>query len=287
MSLPYIKPAGVEKNSAYRVLAAIIMTVGYPLLSFSQQLNSDNASDPVTMQSRAAIDVESYIFHNNAQFYALRLGYFYGLKNERHTFGMSLPLVHTIFEADYAGFENTTGFGDLKMSYMFVPYIVKNSIGMERVSLSFDVTAPTGEYRLGRGAGAWLYKPGIILTLRPGPALAFYPEMRFQFSGSEANSQGGTDGAPDPDDPERDNTVQNLSLSIPLVAQIEDWSGWFSFNVLYTRSFTEKTNFLFLRTDFGKMMGPRSSAALRITKFIAGQPRLNVVVQANVSFFMR
>lgn len=279
--------ANGKRNTSRVVLSALAICTMcyYPL--WGQSLSTDHASDPVTMQSRAVIDVESYIFHTNAQFYALRLGYYYGLRNERHLFGMSLPLVHNVFNADYGGFENTTGFGDLKMSYLFVPYIVKNSIGMERLSLSFDVTAPTGEYRLGRGAGAWLYKPGIIVTLRPGPALAFYPEMRFQFSGSEANSQGGSDGAPDPDDPEKDNTVQNLSLSIPLVAQIEDWSGWFSFNVLYTRSFTEKTNFLFLRTDFGKMIGTKTSAALRITKFIAGQPRLNVVVQANVSFFMR
>jgi len=270
-----------------RAWGILIILAGYSWQSFGQHLNTDNASDPVAMQSHATIDVESYIFHNNSQFYALRLGYFYGLKNERHTFGMSLPLVHTVFEGDYAGFENTTGFGDLKMSYLFVPYVVKNSIGMERVSLSFDVTAPTGEYRLGRGAGAWLYKPGIIITLRSGPALAFYPEIRFQFSGSDANSQGGSDGAPDPDDPEKDNTVQNLSLSIPMVAQLLDWNGWFTFNVLYTRSFSEKTNFLFLRTDIGKMLGDRTSASLRIAKFIAGQPRLNVVVQANVSFFFR
>lgn len=276
-----------RKNVLNIALSGIVLcTICYPS-SYGQSLNTEYAADPVAMQSRATIDVESYIFHTNAQFYALRLGYNYGLRNERHLFGMSLPLVHNVFNADYAGFENTTGFGDLKMSYLFVPYVVKNSIGMERVSLSFDLTVPTGEYRLGRGAGAWLYKPGIIFTLRPGPALAFYPEIRFQFSGSDANSQGGSDGAPDPDDPEKDNTVQNLSLSIPLVAQIEDWDGWFCFNVLYTRSFSEKTNFLFFRSDFGKMIGRRSSASLRISKFIAGQPRLNVIVQANISFFMR
>lgn len=273
--------------STHRVWIVLVMMTGYSQYVHSQQLNTDNASDPVTMQSRATIDIESYLFYNDAQFYALRFGYYYGLKNERHLFGMSLPFVHTVFNADYAGFENTTGFGDLKMSYVFVPYSQKNTIGLERVSASLDVTAPTGEYRLGRGAGTWLYKPGVIFKLRPGPALAFYPEIRFQFSGSDANSQAGSDGAPDPDDPEKDNTVQNLSLSVPLVVQLNDWNGWFAFNVLYTRSFTEKTDFFFLRTDFGKMIGERASASLRITKFIAGQPRLNVLVQANVSFFMR
>ena len=241
------------------ILTILILQVNR---SFGQQLSTEYASDPVTMRSRFAVDIESYLFHNESQFYSLRTGYYYGLRNERHLFGMSLPLVHTVFKGDYAGFENTTGFGDLKMSYLFVPFSAKGTIGLERVSLSFDVTAPTGEYRLGRGAGAWLYKPGVIFTLRSGPLVAFYPEIRYQFSGGDANSQGGSDGTPDPDDPDKDYAVKNLSMSLPLVAQIEDWNGWFSFNLLYTRSFTENTNFFFVRSDFGKMMGPNSSASL-------------------------
>lgn len=268
------------------VLVLAVFLVGSEV-TLGQQLSTEYASDPVAMKGRLAIDVESYLFHNDAQFYALRLGYYYGLRNERHLFGMSLPLVHTVFSADYAGFENTTGFGDLKMSYLFVPYSARGTIGLERVSVAFDVTAPTGEYRLGRGAGAWLYRPGVIFTLRPGPLVAFYPEIRYLFSGGDANSQAGSDGTPDPDDPEKDYATRNLSMSLPLVAQIENWKGWFAFNLLYTRSFTENTNFFFVRSDFGKMMGTNSSASLRITKFIGGQPRLNVVVQVNFSFFMR
>lgn len=267
-------------------LATTILTTGF-IGSYGQMLNSDNASDPVAMQTRVSIDIESFIFHNNAQFYVLRPGYYYGLKNKRHLFGMSLPFMHNIFNGDYAGFENTTGFGDLKITYLFVPYVRRNSIETERITLSMEVTAPTGEYRLGRGVGAWQYKPGLIITVRPGPFLAFYPEVRFQFSGDKVNSQAGTDGIPDPDDPEKDTKMQNLSVSIPLVAQLSDWNGWFAVNVLYTRSLTERSNFFFMRTDFGKMLGPDTSAALRITKFIAGQPRLNVVVQANLSFYFR
>ncbi len=267
-------------------LATTILITGF-IGSYGQMLNSDNASDPVAMQTRVSIDIESFIFHNNAQFYVLRPGYYYGLKNKRHLFGMSLPFMHNIFNGDYAGFENTTGFGDLKITYLFVPYVQRNSLETERITLSMEVTAPTGEYRLGRGVGAWQYKPGLIITVRSGPFLAFYPEVRFQFSGDKVNSLAGTDGIPDPDDPEKDTKMQNLSVSIPLVAQLSDWNGWFAVNVLYTRSLTERSNFFFIRTDFGKMLGPDTSAALRITKFIAGQPRLNVVVQANLSFYFR
>ena len=255
-------------------------------LTFGQQSGSLAASDPVTTRSRASIDAESYFFYGGAKFYAMRFGYFYGLKNERHQFGMSLPFVHTIFDADYAGFENTTGIGDLKMSYLAVPYLEKNTIGLERVTAAFEVTAPTGEYLLGRGAGTWLYKPGLIFTMRSSSEIVFYPEMRFQLSGGDANSQGGSDGLPDPNDPEKEKRLQNLSMSIPMVAQVKDWDGWFSLNLLYNHSFTEQTSFLFLRTDFGAMIGNNTSASLRITKFIAGQPRLNVMVQANLSFFL-
>jgi hypothetical protein len=256
-------------------------------LANAQELTLDNASDPVSMVSRITIDIESYSFENGSEFYVLRPGYYYGLRNERHLVGMSLPYMHNVFEGNYGGFENTTGFGDLKMSYLFVPFLKKDVIGIERATFSFDVTAPTGEYLLGRGAGAWLYKPGIIIKWRIAEAIVFYPEMRFQFSGGEANSQGGSDGAPDPEDPEKDGTLQNLSFSFPAIAHIEEWNGWFSLNVLYTHSFTEKTDFLFLRTDIGKVIGNRSCASLRIAKFIAGQPRLDIVVQANLTFFMR
>jgi hypothetical protein len=266
---------------------AVVLLMIFSTVVFAQESNLFNASDPVTMRTRATVDIESYIFHNSSEFYALRLGYYYGLKNEHHLFGMSLPFVHTVFEGDYDGFENTSGFGDLKMSYLFVPFHKANTIGIERVTFSMDVSAPTGEYKLGRGAGTWLYKPGFIVTWRPGLAVALFPEVRFQFSGSEANSGGGSDGAPDPDDPEKDDTIQNLSFAFPAVVQMEDWNGWFSLNTLYTHSFSEQTDFLFLRMDLGKMIGKNTSTVLRITKFIAGQPRLNVVVQANVTFFMR
>ena len=256
------------------------------MAAFGQSIDASVASDPVTMRTQAFIDAESYFFYGGAKYYGLRLGYNYGLTNGKHLFGMSIPFVHNIFNADYGGFENTTGIGDLKMSYLFVPYFEKNTIGLERVSFAFDVTAPTGEYALGRGAGTWLYKPGLILTMRSSAEVAFYPEMRFQVSGGEGNSTGGSDGIPDQDAPDQIDKVKNLSVAFPMVVQVKDWDGWFSLNVLYTRSFTEKTGFLFVRTDFGKMVGKNTSAALQITKFIAGQPRLNVIVQANFSFFM-
>jgi len=277
----------MRNRMCLKILTVFILVALASGQSSGQETRLEYAADPVTMHTRTVVDIESYIFHNNSQFYAFRPGFFYGLKNERHTFGMSIPLVHTVFNGDYAGFENTTGIGDLKMSYLFVPYSRLNTIGLARVSLSMDVTAPTGEYRLGRGAGVWLYKPGVIVTLQAGHSLSFYPEMRFQFSGNDANSQGGSDGVPDPDDPEKDYKMQNLSVSFPMVALLEEWQGWFSLDLLYTRSLSEKTNFFFVRTDLGKMISPNASAALRISKFIAGQPRLNVVVQANFIFFMR
>ncbi|HEX6223594.1 MAG TPA: hypothetical protein VFZ52_04250 [Chryseolinea sp.] len=266
------------------ILAILVLCF---LQTYGQELPLDQASDPVSMATRLTADLESYSFENGSIFYSIRPGFYYGLRNNKHLMGMSIPFMHNVFEGNYAGFENTTGFGDLKISYLFVPYQKEGVIGIERATFSFDVTAPTGEYLLGRGAGAWLYKPGIIVKWRIAESIAFYPEVRFQFSGEEANSGGGSDGAPDAEDPEKDDEVQNLSLSFPATVNIESWNGWFSLNALYTRSFTEKTDFLFLRMDLGKVIGRKSCTSLRITKFIAGQPRLDLVIQANFTFFMR
>lgn len=269
-------------NTKSQLVFALLL---FATTALAQQPTLVNASDPVTMRTNFAIDIESYLFHNNSEFYALRLGYHYGLRSERHRFGMSLPLVHTVFEGDYQGFENTTGFGDLKITYLWVPYVKNNTIGIERVTFGFDVSAPTGEYRLGRGAGTWLYTPRVIVTWRPGTFIAVFPEVRYQFSTNEANSSG--DGVPDPEDPDLDTEVQNLAVALPAVVQLDEWNGWFSLNTLYSHSFTEDTDFLFLRMDIGKVIGENASAALRISKFIAGQPRLNVLVQANFSFYFR
>ena len=269
-----------------RVFGVALLTVCFLQVS-AQQLTIDDASDPVSMLTRLPIDIESYFFHDNSQFYAARPGYYYGLGNERHLFGMSLAYVHSIFEGDYAGYENTTGFGDLKMTYLFVPFLESVAIGLERVTLSFDASAPTGESKLGRGTGVWMYKPGVIFSWRVAPSVIFYPEIRYQFSTSEANSLGGSDGTPDTDDPEKDDVVKNLSLSFPATVHIAEWNGWFALNFLYTRSLSENRNFLFLRTDIGKVIGNKSCASLRITKFISGDPVVDVVVQVNITFFMR
>jgi len=246
-----------------------------------------NASDPVSMRTRITADIESYFYFDESQFYALRPGYYYGLKNEKALVGMSVPLVHNVFNGDYQGFENTTGIGDLRMSALYVPYFKPNTGGLERVTATLDVSAPTGEYKLGRGAGAWMFRPGFVFTFRPDRAIALYPEIRYLFSAGNVNSQGGSDGAPDPDDSDLDEQLQNLAFALPLVVQLEDWDGWFSLDLMYTRALVEKTDYFFLRMDIGKMLGRRTAASVRISKYIAGQPRLNVMVQANFTWFMR
>ena len=256
------------------------------LKMYGQEANVYELADPTTMKSRIPVDFESYFFHAGEQFYAIRLGFIYGLQNERHSLGISVPFVHNIFIQDYAGFENTTGIGDVRMRYTGVPYLDKAGFGLTKIATYFEATAPTGESKLGRGAGTWLYKPGIIFSIKPAPEISLYPEVRFQISGQSANSLGGGDGLPDPEDPEKDGTMQNLFLTLPAVIVVDSWDGWFSLNAHYIRSFTENTNFFFMGMDLGKMMGERSSAALNISKFIAGQPRLNVIVQVRFQFLL-
>jgi Putative MetA-pathway of phenol degradation len=259
------------------------------ITGFSQPplpVGATDASDPANMKSLILLDLESYFFHQPAQFYALRIGYTYGLRNGRHLFGLSVPFVHSIFDADRQGFENTTGIGDLRMWYM-AALATGKTVGLSKVSPYFEATAPTGEYLLGRGAGTWLYKPGMIFTYTVDPQITLYPEIRFQFSGKEANSNGGTGGIPDIEDPKKDGKLQDLTVQVPLVIQLESAQAWLAIDVQYQQSFTQNEYFLFLRTDFGKMINERTAASLSLTKFIAGQPRLNVMAQAGFQFFLR
>ena len=42
-----------------------------------------------------------------------------------------------------------------------------------------------------------------------------------------------------------------------------------------------------MRLDFGKMITERTAASLYLSKFVAGQPRLNVIAQARLQVFLR
>ncbi|HEY3430384.1 MAG TPA: transporter [Cyclobacteriaceae bacterium] len=239
------------------------------------------------MSSRVVADFDSYYYVAENKFYAIRAGFNYGMRNERHLFGIAVPFVHSIFSGDYAGYENTTGIGDLRFTYIGVPYKSNDPLGLSRVSFALEVTAPTGDENLGRGVGTWLYRPGLVFGVNPSPNFSLYPEVRFQFSGKEANSQGGGDGNPDVEDPEDDEKLQILAFALPATYAMDKWNGWISLNTEYAYSFTEETYFLFMRLDLGKMMGDNSSAALQITRFIAGQPRLETLIRVRFNFFLR
>jgi len=73
---------------------------------------------------------------------------------------------------------------------------------------------------------------------------------------------------------------------MPVTFEMISWSGWFTANMPFSYSLSEKNYFLFLKVDFGKKISERSAASLNITKFIAGQPRLNVLVQARLILFL-
>ena len=258
-----------------------------PLLVFGQSepITTLNASDPITMRSHVNLDLESYYFFDGSTYYAIRPGFNYGLQNQKHLVGMSIPIMHNIFSGNYGGFENTTGVGDLKMKYVAVPVMKKEALGLQRVSTYLEITAPTGEAVLGRGAGVWQYKPGLLLTYRLAPNVSFYPEMNFLFSFGDANSQG--DGFPDTEDPEADQPLRSLRLVFPAVFEIPDWDGWVLMSAIYTRSLEAKEDAMFLRVDVGRMLGDQTGGSIRISKYIFGQPRLNVVVQASFQFFLR
>ncbi|MBL7844380.1 MAG: transporter [Cyclobacteriaceae bacterium] len=274
------------------ILKKLLLLSLFSNLLFMAGLRAQTAMDsrepynPVNMESRLGIDFDSYYFVAENKFFAFRPGFYYGLPGKRHLMGITFPVVHSIFSSDFAGFENTTGIGDIKFTYIGVPIQKKDALGLQRISTFMEVTAPTGNEQLGRGTGAWVFKPGVVFTYRLDPAFYLFPQINFQFSSARLNSLGGGDGVPDPEDQDKEDKLQVLSINIPATFVLDEWSGWISLNPEYIQSFAEDAYFIFLRLDLGKMIGERTSAALNITKFIAGQPRLETMFKVRVNFFL-
>jgi hypothetical protein len=241
--------------------------------------------NPANMSTRALFEAGTFYFNGGSKFYSLSAGFDYGLA-KKNLFSVSVPVVHNIYNADYGGLENTTGIGDIKFGYARVLYEPKKVRNVERVTALFDVTAPTGDPLAGRGTGSWLYKPGLIVGMRLDQAVTFYPSAQFQFSTSPANSRAGTNGLPDPQDPDKDGRLKSFSLDVPVTFEMINWGGWLTMNMPFTYSLQETNYFLFLKADFGKKISEKSAATLMITKFVAGQPRLNVLVQARLTIFL-
>jgi len=250
------------------------------------QAQTTEPFNPANMSTRAVFEAGSFYFNGGHRFYSLSAGFDYGFA-DKNLFSISIPVVHNIYNADYGGLENTTGIGDVKFGYAGVLYQPKKKVNkVERVSGLFEVTAPTGDPKAGRGAGAWLFNPGLIVGMRLDQAVTFYPQAQFQFSGDDANSRGGTNGLPDPEDPEKDGKLKNFSVNLPFTFEMINWGGWVTFNAPFSYSLAEKNYFLFFKADFGKKIAEKSAASLMITKFVAGQPRLNVLVQARLIIFL-
>lgn len=263
-----------------------IMSLWIPLYSVAQPDTARvvDGSDPALIQSRIMLNIESDIYYQPAQFYSIGFGYFYALQNKRHMMGFVVPFVHSVFNKDLQGFENTVGIGDIRMLYMGA-FIFKETTGLTRISPYFEVTAPTGSYLLGRGAGTWQYKPGVILTYALHPNVSAYPQVEFQFSGSDANSLAGGNGNPDLQDNAKDGRLQNLNMELPVILRLESVHAWLSLKPQYIQSFNEREYFIFFVTEAGKMIGDKTAAKLSISKFVAGLPRINVVFQARIQFF--
>jgi hypothetical protein len=117
--------------------------------------------------------------------------------------------------------------------------------------------------------------------------VACYPQIRYQFSGQDANSTSGVDGIPDIEHPEKDGKMRNIAAELPVVVQFEPLQAWLSINVQYQQAIAMDEYFVFMRLDFGKMITDRTAASLFLSKFVAGQPRLNVIAQARLQVFLR
>lgn len=273
-------------SSIYRLITILLLLTSASQCFAQSVMDDKRPYDPLNMESRIDLELDSYYFVAENKFFAFRPSFHYGIPNARHQMSLSVPFVHSIFSGDFAGFENTTGIGDFTFTYIGVPYLSKDALGFQRIAAFIEITAPTGNELLGRGVGAWVYKPGIAFTYRPDVAFHLFPRISFQFSTSDLNSLGGGDGLPDLEDPDKEEKLKVITFSFPATFAIDSWDGWITLNPEYTHTFVEDTYFLFLRMELGKMIGERTAASMQITRFIAGQPRLETIIRIRLNFFL-
>jgi hypothetical protein len=114
-----------------------------------------------------------------------------------------------------------------------------------------------------------------------------FPQVNFQFSPAEVNSRGGNVVVPDLENTDRDDKLQTFGASLATSYVLYEWDGWFGLNPEYSYSYAEKTYYLYLTMEVGKMISPKSSAMLQLTQFVAGQPRLQTIFKAKLNFFLR
>lgn len=269
------------------VVLLFVLTQLVTLTIHAQELTVYDMADPAVARSRVGVTVESYFFRTGPTFYKVMPSYYYALPNHRHLFSLAVPFVHNVFMEDLGGFENTTGLGDVQMSYLTVPVLKDDPLGFNRLSIYGTLSAPTGEYLVGRGAGTWLFKPGMIFRLQAAPEVCFYPQIAFQISASETNSLGGGQNLPDPSNLVPHRKLQNILFQWPAVVVISAADSWFGINPEYIYSFDERTAYVFFEVSVGKMLNPTTSGTVRISRFVAGQPTLIALVGVDFNFFLR
>lgn len=244
-------------------------------------------ADPTLARTNFGMGVNSYLFTGGTIYYEAVPGFSYALPDARNMLTIEVPFMHNIFPGDFGGYENTTGIGDVRMRYQTVPIKKKDPLGFKQLTFYGELTAPTGAYIFGRGAGTWLIKPGVMATIQASPQVAFYPEVRFQFSASEASRLGGGQNLPNPDSFQRNRKLQEYVLQFPVVMVLESANTWLRINPEFIQSFNEGVSYLFFEGEVGKMLGDWSSASVNISRFIAGQPRLAVIVEAQFRFYLK
>lgn len=265
----------------------LFLLVAMPCVGYGQSppVTVHEGVDPTWVRSAVVLDIGSYVYHQPARFYAATLRYHYGLQNKQHLFGLAIPFVHSVYDQDLRGFENTVGLGDIRMYYRG-RFNTGETTGITHAAPSLEISAPTGAYLLGRSAGAWLYQPGMSLVCDLHPNLSMYPALSFQFSGVKVNSLAGAHGTPDPQNTDRDTALRNMHLTLPMMLKLDGPQAWFGIVPEYITSFSEREYFIFFGTEAGMMLADKTLGMLRVTKFVAGLPRVNIVAEARLQFFL-
>jgi hypothetical protein len=206
--------------------------------------------------------------------------------NDQNKLDAEIPILRTAYEDT----GNTTGIGDIRLRYFYVPYNADDSDHwFTAAGLSVDVYLPTGDEETGHGAGSTLLAPGVTFGVRAASWLDIFPILSYQHSfGAGRWEPGGTDPGgviPPPDESDEEVDMRGVRAEAILVAPLPR-DAWIQIIPLYSRNLVNGDHALNVRVMLGKMLNTKNALQFEYQREFVNQRSLQNMIRIAWSYFL-